>query len=104
MISGAGGVQPGLMMSQRHSVADGQRAVALTGRVYCLVDFAGGAIQPGDFLTISSTPGHAMKEGVAAAGNGTTISIRGGTYDETGTTRIAKRVHVAVTNGTVQIQ
>jgi len=35
--------------------------VALTGRVYCLVDASYGAIEPGDLLTTSDTAGHAMK-------------------------------------------
>ncbi|MFH1747889.1 MAG: hypothetical protein ABIG44_12715 [Planctomycetota bacterium] len=35
--------------------------VALAGRVYCNVDAAYGAIRPGDLLTTSPTPGHAMR-------------------------------------------
>jgi len=35
--------------------------VALSGRVYCWVDASHGAIEPGDLLTTSATPGHAMK-------------------------------------------
>jgi len=35
--------------------------VALAGRVYCNVDASYGAVQPGDLLTTSPTPGHAMK-------------------------------------------
>jgi uncharacterized protein YaiE (UPF0345 family) len=35
--------------------------VALAGRVYCNVDTTYGAIQPGDLLTTSPTPGYAMK-------------------------------------------
>ena len=35
--------------------------VALTGRVYVLADASNGAIHPGDLLTTSRTPGHAMK-------------------------------------------
>jgi len=61
VISGAGGVNPGFLMSQRGSVADGKHPVALTGRVWVRCDASGGAIQPGDLLTTSDTPGHAMK-------------------------------------------
>lgn len=61
IISGAGGVRPGMLMGQRGSEADGQHPVALTGRVYCKVDASYGAIEPGDLLTTSDTPGHAMK-------------------------------------------
>jgi len=34
--------------------------VALAGRVYCNVDATYGEIEPGDLLTTSPTPGHAM--------------------------------------------
>lgn len=61
IISGAGGVKPGMLMGQRGSKADGAHPVALTGRVYCLADASNGSIQPGDLLTTSDTPGHCMK-------------------------------------------
>lgn len=61
IISGAGGVSPGMLMGQKGSVADGARPVALTGRVYCRATTANGAIRPGDLLTTSSIPGHAMR-------------------------------------------
>lgn len=61
IISGAGGVAPGMLMGQQGSQADGAVAVALTGRVYCWADASDGPIQPGDLLTTSNTPGHAMK-------------------------------------------
>ena len=61
VISGAGGVKPGMIMSQEGTLADGKFPVALTGRVYCWVDAAYGAIKPGDLLTTSPTRGHAMK-------------------------------------------
>jgi hypothetical protein len=61
IISGAGGVQTGMLMSQEGSLADGDHPVALTGRVYCWCDASGAAIEPGDMLTTSDTPGHAMK-------------------------------------------
>ncbi len=61
VISGAGGVNPGMLMGQSGTKADGKHPVALTGRVYCLADTANGAIQPGDLLTTSGLPGHAMK-------------------------------------------
>ena len=61
VVSGAGGIETGLIMGQEGSVADGEVPVALTGRVYVYVDAASGAIAPGDLLTTSATPGHAMK-------------------------------------------
>lgn len=61
IISGAGGVKPGLLMSQSGSIADGSHPVALTGRVYCWADASNGPISPGDLLTTSNVSGHAMK-------------------------------------------
>lgn len=62
VVSGAGGINPGMMLHQANTQADGTHPVALTGRVYCYVDAdAGGAVQPGDLLTTSPTPGHAMR-------------------------------------------
>lgn len=61
VVSGAGGVKPGLLMGQRNTKADGKHPVALTGRVYCFVDASAGAIEPGDLITTSATPGHGMK-------------------------------------------
>jgi hypothetical protein len=50
-----------MMMGHTGSAADGDYPVALTGRVYCWADAANGSIGPGDLLTTSDTPGHAMK-------------------------------------------
>ena len=61
VISGAGGVKPGMLMGQAGTQADGKYPVALTGRVYCWCDATAGAIAPGDLLTTSNRPGHAMK-------------------------------------------
>lgn len=60
IISGAGGVQPGLRLHQE-GVMEGDHHVALTGRVYVKADASHGPIEPGDLLTTSDTPGHAMK-------------------------------------------
>ena len=61
ILSGAGGVKPGMLMGQKGTKADGKHPVALTGRVYCHVDASHGAIEPGDMITTSTTPGHGMK-------------------------------------------
>lgn len=61
IISGAGGIQPGMLMGQDGTIANGKYPVALNGRVYCLVDATYGEIKPGDLLTTSDTAGHAMK-------------------------------------------
>ncbi len=60
IISGAGGVKPGLRLHQ-DGVLDGDHHVALSGRVYVKADTSGGRIKPGDLLTTSITPGHAAK-------------------------------------------
>ena len=60
IISGANGVNPGIALHQEGVVEGGQN-VALSGRVYVQADAAFGAIKPGDLLTTSDTPGHAMK-------------------------------------------
>lgn len=61
IISGAGGVLPGMIMSQVGTEADGEYPVALTGRVYCWVDASNGPIEPGDLLTTSTVAGHATR-------------------------------------------
>jgi hypothetical protein len=61
VVSGAGGIDAGLLMGRRGSLADGAHPVALTGRVYCRATAANGSLKPGDLLTTASQPGHAMK-------------------------------------------
>ncbi len=61
VVSGAGGVKPGMLMGQTGTLADGKHPIALSGRVYCWCDASRGAIAPGDSLTTSDVPGHAMK-------------------------------------------
>lgn len=73
VVSGAGGVNPGMLMGQRGSRADGRYPVALTGRVYCLVDASQGAVAPGDLITTSSVPGHGMKVADPAQAHGAII-------------------------------
>jgi hypothetical protein len=60
VISGANGIHPGISLKQEDALDHGDN-VALTGRVYVRADAGGGAIRPGDLLTTSNTPGHAMK-------------------------------------------
>jgi hypothetical protein len=60
VISGANGLEPGMVMkSEGH--ADGKHPVAMTGRVWVYVDADLASVRPGDLLTTSATPGHAMK-------------------------------------------
>lgn len=68
IVSGANGVNVGLTLTQNGSVADGELPVAATGRVWCYVDAdAAGPVKPGDLLTTSATPGHAMRADSAKA-------------------------------------
>jgi hypothetical protein len=60
VVSGANGINPGIQMHQQ-GVVEGGKNVALSGRVYVQADASNGAIEPGDLLTTSSTPGRAMK-------------------------------------------
>lgn len=60
VISGAGDFKPGIILDTRQSQGNRQ-PVALMGKVFCKVDAQFGAIEVGDLLTTSPTPGHAMK-------------------------------------------
>jgi len=60
VISGSGDFKPGLILDKRQSSRNRQ-PVALMGKVFCKVDAQFGAIEVGDLLTTSHTPGHAMK-------------------------------------------
>ncbi|MBI5193118.1 MAG: hypothetical protein HZA08_06715 [Nitrospirae bacterium] len=61
VISGANGLDPGVVMEKQGITEKNSAPVALTGRVYTYVDASYGAVKPGDLLTTSDTPGHAMK-------------------------------------------
>jgi hypothetical protein len=61
IISGAGGINAGMVMGQSSASSDSKRPIALSGRVYCWADAANGPIHPGDLLTTSSHPGYAMR-------------------------------------------
>ena len=59
VISGAGEYRPGLILDKREG---GNRApLALIGKVMVKADASYGAIEVGDLLTTSPTPGHAMR-------------------------------------------
>lgn len=60
IVSGAGGVQPGLTLRQT-DVMEGSHNVALSGRVYVRADTSEGPIKPGDLLTTSSQAGRACR-------------------------------------------
>ncbi len=60
VISGAGNYKPGIVMDKQQTSGNRQ-PVALMGKVFCKVDAQFGAIEVGDLLTTSPTPGHAMR-------------------------------------------
>jgi len=60
VISGAGDLAAGAILGNGPGAED-DLPVALSGRVWVKCDATAHAIQPGDLLTTSSTPGHAMK-------------------------------------------
>jgi hypothetical protein len=60
VISGAGDYKPGIVLDKRQSQGNRQ-PIALMGKVFCKVDAQYGAIEVGDLLTTSPTPGHAMQ-------------------------------------------
>ncbi len=58
--SGAGSYKPGLILDKQES-SESRMPIALMGKVYSKVDASYGAVEVGDILTTSPTPGHAMK-------------------------------------------
>lgn len=74
IVSGANGINPGITLRQKGTIADGELPVASIGRVWCWCDAdANGAIEAGDMLTTSNTPGHAMKVNDHNKANGSVI-------------------------------
>ncbi len=61
VVSGAGGIKTGMILTQAGSEADGKYPVAIAGRVYCYADASEHPIHIGDLLTTSDIPGYAMK-------------------------------------------
>ena len=62
IIGGAGDISIGMRLGgQTTTNAKDEYPLSLIGRVFCWVDATNETIEPGDFLTTSATPGHAMK-------------------------------------------
>jgi hypothetical protein len=72
VLSGAGGIRPGVTLRQE-GISDRGQDVALNGRVYVFASASNGAIVPGDLLTTSEIPGHAMKATDRSLSHGTVI-------------------------------
>jgi len=60
VVSGAGDLKPGIVLNSK-TTKDTRTPIALVGTVFCKVDAQYAAIEVGDLLTTSPTPGHAMK-------------------------------------------
>jgi hypothetical protein len=60
VVSGAGDIPAGAILGNLPG-NENAPAIALSGRVWTMCDAATSAIEPGDLLTTSDTPGHAMK-------------------------------------------
>ncbi len=72
VVSGANNFSVGAVLGNLPGQADAP-AIALSGRVYVSCDTTGGAIEPGDLLTTSDTPGHAMKASDSSLSHGAVI-------------------------------
>ena len=70
--AGAGANRPAILLN-RKAGPDNKVALALAGRVFCKVDASYGAVNVGDLLTSSMTPGYAMKAVDGEAGLGTIV-------------------------------
>jgi hypothetical protein len=62
-----------IMKSEGNSITEGAHPVALSGRVWCWCDASVESIEPGDMLTSSTTPGHAMRAADLSAAQGAVI-------------------------------
>lgn len=60
VVSGAGDYKPGIVLDKQQS-SHNRQPIALLGKVFCKVDAQFGAIDVGDLLTTSPTPGYAMR-------------------------------------------
>jgi len=72
VVSGANNFAAGAVLGNLPGHEDAP-AIALSGRVYVWCDAASGVIEPGDLLTTSDTPGHAMKATDRDRSHGTVI-------------------------------
>lgn len=72
VISGAGNLPVGAVLGNLPGQEE-SLPLALSGRVWVQCDASGGPIEPGDLLTTSNTPGHAMKAADPLRSPGATI-------------------------------
>jgi len=81
VVSGAGGVNPGLVLGQEDLV-DGDVRIAMVGQVEVRCSAENGPIRPGDLLTTSSVAGHAMRASDSDRAFGAVIGKALGSLDE----------------------
>jgi hypothetical protein len=72
VVSGAGDIPTGTILGNLPGSEDAP-AIALSGRVWVRCDAGSAAIAPGDLLTTSDTPGHAMKATQRERAHGTIL-------------------------------
>jgi hypothetical protein len=60
-VAGIVSTAPGVSLGTNDDGNEGEKLIAVAGRVPCKVDATYAPIMPGDLLTTSDTPGHAMK-------------------------------------------
>lgn len=60
IVSGAGGIKPGITLHQ-DGILEGSTLIAISGRVYCKAEATAHSIKVGDLLTTSKIRGYAMK-------------------------------------------
>jgi len=80
VVSGANNFSVGAVLGNIKGHEDAP-AIALSGRVYVKCDASTGAIEPGDLLTTSDTPGHAMKATDSDKSHGAVIGKAMGRLD-----------------------
>ena len=60
-VAGIVSIAPGVALGTNETGNEGEKLIAVAGRVPCKVDATYAPIMPGDLLTTSDTQGHAMK-------------------------------------------
>jgi hypothetical protein len=72
VVAGANGLSKGIILGNLEGSED-HTPIAMSGRVWVHADATHEAIEPGDLLTTSDTPGHAMKASDPTRAHGTVI-------------------------------
>ena len=60
-VAGIVSTAPGVALGTNETGNEGEKLIAVAGRVPCKIDASYASVKPGDLLTTSDTPGHAMK-------------------------------------------